>query len=176
MDPTLAELPFANADEADEQPSQRPHMVVPVIVVGLQSVNTTTIIQHPGTDDGEGSSDGEGEEDVDTEGGNSNSRQAGEQGRNTTAGRGRPWHTRAADAIRNLRPGRRHRTMPAAVLPGRTFLIYVIGGGCSSSFNASFIDPHFGLGYYPPDHSIVTGGPSSLDSFEALLCVISNTV
>jgi hypothetical protein len=27
-------------------------------------------------------------------------------------------------------------------------------------------------GYYPPDHSIVTGGPSSLDSFEALLCVV----
>jgi len=25
------------------------------------------------------------------------------------------------------------------------------------------------LGYYPPDHSIVTGGPDTLDSFEALL-------
>ncbi|EKM75523.1 hypothetical protein AGABI1DRAFT_116356 [Agaricus bisporus var. burnettii JB137-S8] len=36
--------------------------------------------------------------------------------------------------------------------PGsRTFLIYVIGG------------------YYPPDHSIVTGGPDNLESFEALL-------
>ncbi|KAJ3544321.1 hypothetical protein NMY22_g2822 [Coprinellus aureogranulatus] len=36
--------------------------------------------------------------------------------------------------------------------PGsRTFLIYVIGG------------------YYPPDHSIVTGGPESFESFEALL-------
>lgn len=43
-------------------------------------------------------------------------------------------------------------------LPGgagsRTFLIYVIGG------------------YYPPDHSIVTGGPESFESFEALLCVV----
>jgi hypothetical protein len=27
------------------------------------------------------------------------------------------------------------------------------------------------LGYYPPDHSIVTGGPNNLDSFEALLYV-----
>lgn len=152
MDTTLAELPFANADEADEPPPQRLHMVVPVIVVGLQSVNTTIMQQHTGaTDDGEGSSDGEGEEELDVEEGNSSSRLGGEQGRNTAAGRGRPWHTRAADAIRNLRPGRRNRAMPAAVLPGRTFLIYVIGG------------------YYPPDHSIVTGGPSSLDSFEALL-------
>ena len=134
MDPTLAELPFANADEADGQ-AQPPHMVVPVIVVGLQSVNTTTIIQqHQGTtDDGESSSDGEGEEDGDTEGSTSNGRH-GEQGRNTTAGRGRPWHTRAADAIRNLRPGRRHRAVPAAVLPGRTFLIYVIGGTHSALF------------------------------------------
>ena len=40
--------------------------------------------------------------------------------------------------------------------PGsRTFLIYVIGG------------------YYPPDHTIVTGGPESFQSFEALLCVLS---
>ena len=39
--------------------------------------------------------------------------------------------------------------------PGsRTFLIYVIGG------------------YYPPDHTIVTGGPESFQSFEALLCVL----
>ena len=29
------------------------------------------------------------------------------------------------------------------------------------------------IGYYPPDHSIVTGGPNNLDSFEALLYVPS---
>lgn len=29
------------------------------------------------------------------------------------------------------------------------------------------------VGYYPPDHSIVTGGPNNLDSFEALLYVPS---
>lgn len=65
--------------------------------------------------------------------------------------RGRSWQSRAADAIRNLRPGRRAAVARQAALepPGsRTFLIYVIGG------------------YYPPDHQIITGG--NLDSFEAL--------
>jgi hypothetical protein len=133
MDPTLAELPFANTDEVNEPPPRPVHMVVPVIVVGLQSVNAANIMQQqPGApDDGENSMDGEGEEDGDTEGSNAGSRQTEENGRNGGAGRGRPWRTRAAEAIRNLRPGRRHRAAPATVLPGRTFLIYVIGGECS---------------------------------------------
>ena len=45
--------------------------------------------------------------------------------------RGRSWQSRAADAIRNLRPGRRAAvTRQAATEPpgSRTFLIYVIGG------------------------------------------------
>jgi len=77
------------------------------------------------------------------------------RGRGLGAGRGRGWQSRAANAIRNLRPGR--RTTPpgpqhSVTAPGsRTFLIYVIGG------------------YYPPDHTIVTGGPNNFDSFEALL-------
>jgi len=64
---------------------------------------------------------------------------------------GRTWHSRAANAFRNLRPGRRaSRTAQANEgLGSRTFLIYVIGG------------------YYPPDHSIITGA-NTLDSFEAL--------
>lgn len=76
-------------------------------------------------------------------------------------GRGRPrgWQSRAANAIRNLRPGRRNTDAGQGAAPppfstpsgSRTFLIYVIGG------------------YYPPDHSIVTGGPNNFDSFEALL-------
>ncbi|KAF8989025.1 hypothetical protein BDQ17DRAFT_1414521 [Cyathus striatus] len=45
--------------------------------------------------------------------------------------------------------------MPLGRIPtdvgSRTFLIYVIGG------------------YYPPDHTIVTNGPNSFESFEALL-------
>jgi len=66
--------------------------------------------------------------------------------------RGRTWQSRAANAIRNLRPSRRNAdatSPPPQETPGsRTFLIYVIGG------------------YYPPDHQIITGG--NLDSFEAL--------
>ncbi|KAJ2918710.1 hypothetical protein MD484_g1711, partial [Candolleomyces efflorescens] len=96
----------------------------------------------------------------------------------------RGWHSRAANAFRNLRPGaaggastaatgrlggdtgaragvarvtqQRHNHAHAPPVPfnapgSRTFLIYVIGG------------------YYPPDHNIVTGGPESFESFEALL-------
>jgi len=76
-------------------------------------------------------------------------------------GRSRGWPSRAANAIRNLRPGRRNTDAgPAASQASspsngsRTFLIYVIGG------------------YYPPEHSIVTGGPNNFDSFEALLYVL----
>ena len=57
------------------------------------------------------------------------------RGRGIGAGRdGRPrgWQSRAANAIRNLRPGRRPAppgTQNSATTPGsRTFLIYVIGG------------------------------------------------
>lgn len=69
----------------------------------------------------------------------------------TRQSRSRSWQSRAADAIRNLRPGRRAavaRQIPLEPPGSRTFLIYVIGG------------------YYPPDHQIITGG--NLDSFEAL--------
>ena len=57
------------------------------------------------------------------------------RGRGLGAGReGRPrgWQSRAANAIRNLRPGRRPAppgTQHLVTSPGsRTFLIYVIGG------------------------------------------------
>uniref|UniRef100_A0A0W0FFD5 RING-type domain-containing protein n=1 Tax=Moniliophthora roreri TaxID=221103 RepID=A0A0W0FFD5_MONRR len=70
----------------------------------------------------------------------------------------RRWTSRAADAFRNLRPGRRASQPPTGLLPdlldgpgSRTFLIYVIGG------------------YYPPDHTIVTGDPESFNSWETLL-------
>ncbi|PCH44024.1 hypothetical protein WOLCODRAFT_154069 [Wolfiporia cocos MD-104 SS10] len=66
--------------------------------------------------------------------------------------RGRPWHSRAADALRPLLPGRRsgsHNRQSTDANGARTFLIYVIGG------------------YYPPNHHMVTGS-DSLDSYEAL--------
>ncbi|KAG1751033.1 hypothetical protein EDB19DRAFT_1267650 [Suillus lakei] len=57
----------------------------------------------------------------------------------TRQSRGRSWQSRAADAIRNLRPGRRAAVARQTALepPGsRTFLIYVIGGGNLDSFEA----------------------------------------
>ena len=109
------------------------------------------------------------------------------RGRGIGAGReGRPrgWQSRAANAIRNLRPGRRPAspgTQHSVTTPGsRTFLIYVIGGlyFLLACFYYLFIryrinDFFMSVGYYPPDHSIVTGGPNNLDSFEALLYVSS---
>ncbi|PCH43073.1 hypothetical protein WOLCODRAFT_153130 [Wolfiporia cocos MD-104 SS10] len=66
--------------------------------------------------------------------------------------RGRPWRSRAADALRPLLPGRRsgsHNRQLTDANGARTFLIYVIGG------------------YYPPNHHMVMGS-DSLDSYEAL--------
>jgi len=119
-------------------------IVVPVIIVGLQSVN----IDHRGDQHDEhenvftrpdSTADELEQESI-----------SADERPNTP--RGRPWHSRAATALRNLRPGRR----PGMTVSGqnernasRTFLIYVIGG------------------YYPPNHHIVTG-TDGMDSYEAL--------
>ncbi|KAF9265344.1 hypothetical protein L218DRAFT_1075924 [Marasmius fiardii PR-910] len=139
--------------------------VVPVIVVGLQSVNLaffgpgargqqpngtpapTTAAATPSP-----AVPSENEEDVPSVSGS-------EQDDPTRENRQRRWQSRAAEAFRTLRHGRNTPQRPPGELlpdmldgPGsRTFLIYVIGG------------------YYPPDHNIVTGDPDTLDSFEALL-------
>jgi hypothetical protein len=157
MDPTLAELPFAHATETETRAPPPTQTVIPVIVVGLQSVNSGWQQRGQGDDDepldmfGEGGDSEAGDEELNDDGmPNFNNGRQGAEGTGRT--RGRAWHSRAAEAIRNLRHGRRNRAAPTTALPGsRTFLIYVIGG------------------YYPPNHSIVTGGPNSLDSFEALL-------
>ena len=140
-------------------PSQPPppvqaDVVVPVIIVGLQSVNVDPRRQEQSEEDdglfarpehrGDGSvlpPDVWGH---------------GEDGEQTL--RGRPWHTRAADALRNLRPGRRNGasiTNPNDRAASRTFLIYVIGG------------------YYPPNHHIVTG-TDGMDSYDALWFVYTS--
>ena len=137
-----------------------PQTVVPVIVVGLQSVNSDwrpdmpqpdetdmdVFGHHHGGDAEAGGSDGHEIFDDDFDGfGNLQhppellpDEVAGTgagRGRGIGAGRdGRPrgWQSRAANAIRNLRPGRRPAppgTQNSATTPGsRTFLIYVIGG------------------------------------------------
>lgn len=132
VDPTLSELPFANLDVDSEE--DRTHTVVPVIVVGLQSV--TANWQQPHMEDTDhadpfmGNEEEVGEEgDASLNSNNTNRAEASDGTRRATASRGRAWHSRAADALRNLRPGRRNRTTPAPAAPGsRTFLIYVIGG------------------------------------------------
>lgn len=143
-------------------PQILPSTVVPVIIVGLQSVDPGWRPGMPTRNDLSGQNPGEndvGEEDVVTASDNVIGVGTGEASR----GRDRPrrWQSRAADAIRNLRSGRRNSGSGSTVSQtfstpngSRTFLIYVIGG------------------YYPPDHSIVTGGPSNFDSFETLLFVL----
>lgn len=148
--------------------TQAPRSVVPVIIVGLQSVHPEWRPDAPPPPPGEN----EGiEPPVEAVGNNGDTDFSGSEdditfapdaalGTGASQGHGRPrgWH-RATNAIRNLRPGRRsteagQTTAPPPFLTpsgSRTFLIYVIGG------------------YYPPDHSIVTGGPNNFDSFEALL-------
>jgi hypothetical protein len=148
--------------------TQAPRSVVPVIIVGLQSVHPEWRPDAPPPPPGEN----EGfEPPVEAVGNNGDTDFSGSEdditfspdaalGAGASQGHGRPrgWH-RATNAIRNLRPGRRsteagQTTAPPPFLTpsgSRTFLIYVIGG------------------YYPPDHSIVTGGPNNFDSFEALL-------
>ncbi|KAG6879822.1 hypothetical protein C0992_011105 [Termitomyces sp. T32_za158] len=142
-DPTLSELPFF--DDILEVPEShvqaQAHTVVPVIVVGVQSVVAGGWPQATGaTSDTENTGTGAPEELPPVP-----------EAVPTESNRGRGWHSRAAEAIRNLRPGRRNRTATLSNAGSRTFLIYVIGG------------------YYPPNHSILNGGPETLASLEALL-------
>ena len=137
MDATLSELPFANSDLNQDEVPDTPNTVVPVIVVGLQSVNTAwpappNVEDNLGEPEPLGGQDEDGRSDHVTEGIPSTpaSRTDGSEatGRRPPS-RGRAWHSRAAEALRNLRPGRRNRTAPTQTAAGsRTFLIYVIGG------------------------------------------------
>jgi hypothetical protein len=129
-------------------PSAQTDVVVPVIIVGLQSVNIDP--QRP-----EQPEEGDGlfaRQDLRGDGSVLPTEPwgYGEDGEQNL--RGRPWHTRAADALRNLRPGRRNGSSTTNAndrAASRTFLIYVIGG------------------YYPPNHHIVTG-TDGMDSYDAL--------
>jgi hypothetical protein len=138
----------APQSEASPAPAP-PRTVVPVIVVGLQSVDTdwrhedgdnlndeTDLFGAPssdvhanGTDAASDDMDGLGQRRPD-----SGDAEPANNRDGSRPGRTRGWHARAANALRNLRPGR--RTVDASsgaptstFLPGsRTFLIYVIGG------------------------------------------------
>ena len=167
---SLATLPSAEPVDATPSPTsirppqtqnQEPptqQAVVPVIVVGLQSVNSDwrpdmpppdendmDVFGHPhggGAEVGGGGHEIFGDDDDFDGFGNSQQHHellpdeaaAGTAGRGLGRGRGRArgWQSRAANAIRNLRPGRRPPppgTQYSMTTPGsRTFLIYVIGG------------------------------------------------
>ncbi|KAH8077028.1 hypothetical protein BXZ70DRAFT_902494 [Cristinia sonorae] len=132
------------------------NVVVPVIVVGLQSVDAAPdradfedgpVMPHT-HDDGHRHDD-LGLDSTDEFGVNHDN--ASRTGRQADT-RGRSWQSRAANALRGFRPGRRNGSRGRRVAESagsRTFLIYVIGG------------------YYPPNHHVVTGS-DSLDSYEAL--------
>ena len=128
-------------------------MIVPVIIVGLQSVNIDP--QRP-----EQPEEGDrllAPSDLRDDGPTPPSEPWGHGEDAEQTIRGRPWHTRAADVLRNLRPGRRNESSITNAndrAASRTFLIYVIGG------------------YYPPNHHIVTG-TDGMDSYDALWFISS---
>ncbi|PCH36183.1 hypothetical protein WOLCODRAFT_156907 [Wolfiporia cocos MD-104 SS10] len=128
------------------------NVVVPVIVVGLQSVDIghTHNHAHGAADHMQPSDDVRSTE---------SSLGSAENWRNQSSiapmdipSHGHPWRSRAADALRPLLPGRRsgsHNRQSTDANGARTFLICVIGG------------------YYPPNHHMVMGS-DSLDLYEAL--------
>lgn len=144
---TSASMPPSSPTTLPNTPTtdSRTNAVVPVIVVGLQSVNLVgRRARPPPAPDSDApiptpnaeSEDADNEDAMDVEGnplaeaGNGNSEQ----------GRGRRWQSRAANAFRNLRPGRRgsERNQTGDAAGSRTFLIYVIGGVFGASFMCLF--------------------------------------
>lgn len=144
--PLEAPPPTQTTSQNVRQLPPQTSVVVPVIVVGLQSVNSEwrpDLPQQPeegmdflGQPASERNPDDEndGDDDLDGWGGQHHATAGNEP--DGTRGRGRPrgWHSRAADAIRNLRHGRRNggsglgSQLPIVTPGSRTFLIYVIGG------------------------------------------------
>ena len=116
---TLAEEPSST------ETNSNPNAVVPAIVVGLYSMNNRrrpsvfggNQTPRTGPDDSEPVDD---DNDDSLFGGESHS-----GGRQHDTPRGRSWHSRAANAFRSLRPGRRRREANEG---SRSFMIYVIGG------------------------------------------------
>ena len=142
--PTGVSLPASTpAGELSETPSEvgavaalpplsatpTPSVVVPVIVVGLQSVD---VVDHdePEDEPGVANPSHAGPSTIPSDAASQDG--FPNPGRPTTP-RGRTWQSRAANALRTWRPGRRgSRTRRNTEGTGsRTFLIYVIGGGSS---------------------------------------------
>ncbi|KAL5519996.1 hypothetical protein ACEPAG_1656 [Sanghuangporus baumii] len=128
---------------------EEPAVLIPVIVVGLQSISSDTRRAQPETSDPsteDNNDSGEGHRTNVSQLGNSSSSGTTQRARDT-------WSSRAARAFNRL--GRRDITADQATDTSnaadgaRTFFIYVFGG------------------HYPPDHQLLSS-PDETDSFEAL--------
>ncbi|KAL5501626.1 hypothetical protein ACEPAH_8886 [Sanghuangporus vaninii] len=146
-----AESPSQSAAIAQDTPvlGEEPAVLIPVIVVGLQSISSGTRRAQPETPEPptENNNDpGEGYRTNVSQLGNSSSSGAAQRARDT-------WSSRAARAFNRL--GRRDITADQttdasnAADGARTFFIYVFGG------------------HYPPDHQLLSSLDET-DSFEAL--------
>ncbi|OCB84062.1 hypothetical protein A7U60_g8733 [Sanghuangporus baumii] len=146
-----AESSSQSAAMAQDTPvlGEEPAVLIPVIVVGLQSISSGTRRAQPETPEPptENNNDpGEGHRTNVSQSGNSSSSGAAQRARDT-------WSSRAARAFNRL--GRRDITADQttdtsnAADGARTFFIYVFGG------------------HYPPDHQLLSS-PDETDSFEAL--------
>lgn len=163
-------LPSSIRNESAGTPPSDGNLVVPVIVVGLQSVNGLTRPGRPA----------EGSQllaDPARPNAEQSTQEIPEQAeRNPSADgnepqRERNWHSRVSRLLNRM--GRRNADDSQEQGDGqentssRAFFIYVIGGELAGRSYRGFFTNGI-LGYYPPDHQIVTGS-EHLDSFEALL-------
>ncbi|KAF8636219.1 hypothetical protein AX17_003705 [Amanita inopinata Kibby_2008] len=193
-DPQTVEAEPQNNEESGDNAnatnaSGPQNSVVPVIIVGLQSVNmewrqggegadgeandnrtndAASEFVDDGTDDIFGPPPDHELEELDNVNGTSHSASSvsmeGSEAENAQR-RGRRWRSRAADAFRNLRPRRAGEQRNGAAngdVPHLQQQMPPMGPG-SRMFLIYVIG-----GYYPPNHSIVLGNPADLESFEAL--------
>jgi hypothetical protein len=123
-----AEESSRNHDSTSNGSTEAQALVVPIIVVGLQSVETRG---HDDEDDGMPFTPPPRDAMQDAP------MPWASQPTAPNASAGRGWGSRAANALRGLRPGGRRNSRNLRTVDGtgsRTFLIYVIGGECIALF------------------------------------------
>ena len=107
------------------------NVVVPVIVVGLQSVDMGQVHGHAHPEDDPTPPDSWDSGRRSTSSDDTPRTDSPVDDSGVATPRGRSWQSRAATALRSLRPGRRNGSRGQQAVDGsgsRTFLIYVIGG------------------------------------------------
>lgn len=121
---THQQAPLAEVPSSTENNSN-PNVVVPAIVVGLYSMNNRRRASIFGGNQTPHTSPDDSEPVDDDNDDGLSGREPHTGGRQHDTQRGRSWHSRAANAFRSLRPGRRRRETNEG---SRSFMIYVIGG------------------------------------------------